>query len=239
MEINTSAGLTGATAGTIPLANPDESFDREAFLRLLVTQLTHQDPLAPSDPTEFVSQLAQFSSLEQLVGVNGNIEVLALSQSSATSAQMVSFVGKDVVFDSDKLVLGNNGQKQPIYFRLGEPATSMTIQVKDSGGKVVRTITEESHPAGEGQLTFDGLDDQKNPLPAGTYSITVSATNGAGDSVDVSTRSRARIAGITFKNGYPELLTNDTPPRTIALANVLEVHEPTEPSATTESVPTR
>jgi flagellar basal-body rod modification protein FlgD len=238
MEINTTAGLTGSSAGTIPLANPDESFDREAFLRLLVTQLTHQDPLAPSDPTEFVSQLAQFSSLEQLVGVNSNIEVLALSQSSATSAQMVSFVGKDVVFDSDSLVLGSAGQKQPLYFRLGEDAASMTVQIKDSSGRVVRTISEGPHGSGEGEIVFDGLDDQNNPLPAGSYSVVMNATNAAGDVAEVTTRSRARIAGITFKNGYPELLTNDSPPRTIALANVLEVHEPTAPS-TTSSVPSR
>ncbi len=238
MEINTTAGLTGSSAGTIPVTNPDQSFDREAFLRLLVTQLTHQDPLAPSDPTEFVSQLAQFSSLEQLVGVNSNIEVLALSQSSATSAQMVSFVGKDVVFDSDTVVLGSAGQKQPLYFRLGQGAASMTVQVKDSSGKVVRTMAEGPHVAGEGEIAFDGLDDQNNPLPAGSYSVVMTATGSDGEVAEVSTRSRARIAGITFKNGYPELLTNDSPPRTIALANVLEVHEPTA-SSTTTPVPTR
>jgi flagellar basal-body rod modification protein FlgD len=238
MQINSAAGLTGSTAGTIPLANPDESFDREAFLRLLVTQLTNQDPLAPSDPTEFVSQLAQFSSLEQLVGVNGNIEVLALSQSSATSAQMVSFVGKDVVFDSDTLVLAKQGQGQPLYFRLGADAAEVTVQIKDASGQVVRTIVAPAQKLGDGQIAFDGLDDDKNPLPAGTYSVAMTGTDADGGPVDVSTRSRARIAGITFKNGYPELLTDDTPPRVIALASVLEVHDAKSSTDTTPADPT-
>lgn len=227
MEINTTAGLTGASAGTVPVANPDQSFDREAFLRLLVTQLTHQDPLAPSDPTEFVSQLAQFSSLEQLVSVNNSIEVLALSQSSATSAQMVSFVGKDVVFDSDTLVLGKAGQEQPLNFRLGADAEAVTVQIKDSSGKVVRTITTGRLNADNDMIQFNGLADNGKPLPAGSYSVVMNATDASGEIVEVTTLARARIAGITFKNGYPELLTNDSPARTIALANVLEVHEPT------------
>lgn len=51
--------------------------DTGTFLRLLVTQVQNQDPLNPQDPTEFVSQLAQFSSLEQLLNINKQLEVIA------------------------------------------------------------------------------------------------------------------------------------------------------------------
>ncbi|MCB9728894.1 MAG: flagellar hook assembly protein FlgD [Deltaproteobacteria bacterium] len=240
MDIAQTAALTQAGSAAAPAAaNPDASFDRQAFLRLLTTQLTHQDPLAPSDPTEFVSQLAQFSSLEQLVSVNSNIEILALSQSSATSAQMVSFVGKDVVFDDDKVVLAKPGEAHDLFYRLEAEAKELTVEVKDASGAVVRTVKVSGAAAGEGQIAFDGNDDQGNPLAAGTYSVVMNAVDAAGEPVEVSTRALARIAGITFKNGYPELLSDDIPPRTITLASVVEVHEPAASSTSTEQTPAR
>ncbi len=63
-----------------------EGTDRDMFLRLLVTQIQNQDPLNPQDPTEFVSQLAQFSSLEQLLAMGKSlaaIEGLLAGQTAA------------------------------------------------------------------------------------------------------------------------------------------------------------
>ena len=56
--------------------------DTGTFLRLLVTQVRNQDPLDPQDPTEFVSQLAEFSSLEQLLNMNKQLEVIAANGST-------------------------------------------------------------------------------------------------------------------------------------------------------------
>lgn len=61
-EIPQSSGIFGAQA------------DSQTFLLLLVTQMKNQDPLNPQDPTEFVSQLAQFSSLEQLLGMRQSLQ---------------------------------------------------------------------------------------------------------------------------------------------------------------------
>jgi flagellar basal-body rod modification protein FlgD len=58
--------------------------DTGTFLRLLVTQVQNQDPLNPQDPTEFVSQLAQFSSLEQLLNINKQLEIIAANSEPRT-----------------------------------------------------------------------------------------------------------------------------------------------------------
>jgi flagellar basal-body rod modification protein FlgD len=72
--------VTSVTSATSPAA-PSQSAglfgpqaDSQTFLLLLVTQMRNQDPLNPQDPTEFVSQLAQFSSLEQLLGMRQSLE---------------------------------------------------------------------------------------------------------------------------------------------------------------------
>ena len=79
---------------------------QDTFLRLLTTQMQNQDPSSPMDNEQFVAQLAQFTSLEQLVGVNEGLNILAMTQAAATSAQMVSYVGKEVTI-SDSTVYVN------------------------------------------------------------------------------------------------------------------------------------
>ena len=71
LTASTSSATTPATDPTAKLANED------TFLQLLVAQLKHQDPTSPSDPTQFVGELAQFSQLEQTIGINQNTATIS------------------------------------------------------------------------------------------------------------------------------------------------------------------
>ena len=76
----TSATNNAAALGSTPAAAPDrakEALGRDAFLQLLTTQLAHQDPMQPQADTEFIAQLAQFSSLEQLQQMRGTLDAIA------------------------------------------------------------------------------------------------------------------------------------------------------------------
>ena len=66
------AAPTGERVGALP-ANPKGAMGKDAFLKLLVAQLKNQDPLSPSDGKEMAAQLAQFSSVEQLVSMNDTL----------------------------------------------------------------------------------------------------------------------------------------------------------------------
>lgn len=80
----TTTGATGATAASVP--NPKTDLGKDAFLKLLVTQLQHQDPTKPQDDAQFIQQLATFSSLEQLQSMNAGIQTLVqLAQPAATN----------------------------------------------------------------------------------------------------------------------------------------------------------
>ena len=70
----TPASNSDTTTSTLPRTN---GLGREAFLQLLVTQLQHQDPMKPQEDGEFIAQLAQFSSLEQLTTVNTKLTSIA------------------------------------------------------------------------------------------------------------------------------------------------------------------
>jgi flagellar basal-body rod modification protein FlgD len=89
---NYGGSLTGASAS--------QGLDKDAFMRLLVTQLQNQDPLEPTQNQDFIAQLATFSSLEQLEELNDNtIAGIALSQSNALLSQLTqssALIGKTV-----------------------------------------------------------------------------------------------------------------------------------------------
>jgi flagellar basal-body rod modification protein FlgD len=84
----TDTSLTSAISGT-------GSLDKNAFLKLLITQLQYQDPLQPTDDKEFIAQLAQFSSLEQTTQVNSQVTSLGLMLSSS---QALTLVGRNVQY---------------------------------------------------------------------------------------------------------------------------------------------
>jgi flagellar basal-body rod modification protein FlgD len=81
--IDATSGTTGSTTPTTPTTEvqqdrlSSDALGRDAFLQLLTTQLSHQDPLQPQGDTEFIAQLAQFSSLEQLTQMRGTLDVIA------------------------------------------------------------------------------------------------------------------------------------------------------------------
>ncbi|WP_226897920.1 flagellar hook assembly protein FlgD [Paraclostridium bifermentans] len=91
MKVNTQQTSTKTSANTKTVANtkssgktengtdivmPGEETNKDLFLKLLVAQMSNQDPLNPQDPTQYVTQLAQFSSLEQMQNLNEGMEYL-------------------------------------------------------------------------------------------------------------------------------------------------------------------
>lgn len=75
-----------ATGSTNAVATRSDSLGSDAFLKLLVVQLQNQDPTNPQSNTEFIAQLAQFSSLEQLTSINKSVSAMADFFASATTA---------------------------------------------------------------------------------------------------------------------------------------------------------
>lgn len=76
----------------------NDSLGKDAFLKILFTQLQNQDPLSPMDDKEFIGQMATFSSLEQLTNMNQTLEKFVESASQANLMAFSEFVGKEVTW---------------------------------------------------------------------------------------------------------------------------------------------
>src|ERR1043165_7085088 len=89
---NTTANTSAAQLSSALGAN--KAMGRDAFLKLLVAQLKNQDPLKPQDNSAFVAELAQFSSLEQSMGVNDRLDQMMLQNQGMANANVVNMVGQ-------------------------------------------------------------------------------------------------------------------------------------------------
>lgn len=228
--------ITNATAPYSPTpSTPDlgqGTMGKEDFLKLLVAQLSHQDPTKPTDPTEFVSQLSQFSSLEQLMNIKSGLDVVAITQTAATSAQMSSFIGKEVSFDSSQVPWHQGDAATNMTYSLDQAAATVEVKIVDADGDVVDTRTLGAMNGGDHAFVFDGRKADGTKLSDGTYSITVTAKDANGTPIDAQLRGEGVVAGVSFEGGYPQLVLADG--RVLTLGQVLAVHDaPAAPTAPT------
>jgi flagellar basal-body rod modification protein FlgD len=224
--VNNSGARPGSLAEAAG-AGGNGALGQEAFLKLLVAQLQNQDPLNPQDNYEFVAQLAQFSSLEQTIGINDRLDQLALQSQGLQNTETVSLVGKEVTVKGNIVTLDGQGTKVPISFTTEDKSTSSEIVIKDQNGRTVRTLRMGPHSAGLIKVTWDGRDDTGLAQPAGAYKVTASAKNGDDAPVIVSQQSTGSVQSVSFEKGFPVLTLDNG--MSVPVSDLVRVAPPTNP----------
>jgi flagellar basal-body rod modification protein FlgD len=191
-----SSGIAQALGG-------DKELGQDAFLKLLVAQLKNQDPLNPQENSEFVAQLAQFSSLEQTVGINDRLDQLSLQNQGLQNSQVVDLVGKTATVKGDIVTLKGGGTIVPINFKLDGAAAQSIVTIRDGSGRDVRTIEVGPRPAGTVTVQWNGQDDNGIAQPAAPYQVVVTAKNDAGGPVSLTQQARGTIDAVSFDSGFP------------------------------------
>lgn len=167
--------------------------DTQSFLKLLTAQLTNQDPLQPVDPTQWVTQLAQFSSVEQQVSSNNMLtQVLGELRIGSDRADM-GYIGRTVEIVSDQVGV-KNGLLDASYT---VPADASTVDVRllDSAGNLVHSFTADSS-AGTHALTWNGVKADGSIAADGTYTLAVEARNAEGDALDTEVTYRSKVTRV-------------------------------------------
>jgi flagellar basal-body rod modification protein FlgD len=200
---------------------------RDDFLNLLVTQLQHQDPLNPMDSTDFTAQLAQFSSLEQLSNMSGQLKELAAAQTVFANSQAVGYIGHSVLSNGNTFAF--DGQEPAaLAVDLQAPAQNVFLSVYDATGAYVASFEAGAMAAGRQTALWNGQDNNGNRLPGGDYRFEAVAVNARGEEIDVNPLSRGRVDGVAFRGGAAVLMLGN---REVPLADVIEVIRPADSSA--------
>jgi len=183
----------------------EQAIGRDEFLKLLVAQLKNQDPLKPQDNTQFVAELAQFSSLEQTMGINDRLDTLTLQSRGQSNAEVITLVGKVATVRGSMVTSDGNGLAVPLSFTLADATEKTTVTITDDTGRAVRTLELGPKGAGVVQVSWDGRDLAGNVQPAGSYQVVVQASSDTGAAVSVTQQSSGLVKSISFDKGYPVL----------------------------------
>lgn len=208
MELTPLPINPNAAAGASPAATPNASsltggqaLGQEEFLKMLVTQLSNQDPLNPLEGHEFAAQLAQFTSVEQLVSLNetlagqgemfnllaetmgesltSQVDLLGTLTDSLHRSAAAGLVGQTVEVATTAQPWTGEGSLA-LSFELDAPGEGVSVIVRDAAGAVMGTFPAGAFEAGRHTLDWDGTDADGHRLPPGSYTVALEAVDATG-----------------------------------------------------------
>jgi len=206
--LNTGYGASSVSNETTSSSSGTSELGKDEFLKLFIAQIQYQDPLNPLDSAEFTAQLAQFSSVEQLYGMNsklGNIEETLNNQSE--QLDNLGYIGKTVKAD-DNTMRVDDGTVQSGSYTIDDGGY-VTIDVYDSDGLIVRTFYKGWEDKGEHDVNWDGRDDAGALARDGSYTFEVTARDEDGFYVPSNTYISGEVTGITYQDGQPYLMIGE------------------------------
>jgi flagellar basal-body rod modification protein FlgD len=165
--------------------------DMNSFMMMLVTQLKNQTPDNPLDSNQFAQQLAMFSSVEQQISTNRNLENLVALNTGAKLNNAAAYINKEVEIDrsTDSFVEGSQAN---FGYHLAKDSKAVEISIINPMGYKIYTTKHHDVVAGNHNFEWKGFDDNKRPQPSGEYRIQVSAI----DKHNVPISSSTTIKGI-------------------------------------------
>ena len=179
--------------------------DKDSFLLLMVTQMKNQDPLNPMDDTQYVSQLAQYSSLEQLMNLNDGMSSLTDATNNQQMLNATSYIGKEVGITGNSIgKTTENGVVKTSTFRyaFGDNVTSGVLTVIDAQGNTVYTESIAGKQAGTTfEFNWNGLNDKGVAAADGVYSVYLSGYNMKGDPVLADQVVYANVTSVVKSDG--------------------------------------
>ncbi|MGY8667545.1 FlgD immunoglobulin-like domain containing protein [Bradyrhizobium sp. UFLA05-109] len=214
----TTSTSTATTTTSSSSSSSTSSLTSNEFLSLLVSELQNQDPLNATSTTDFINQLTSYANFSQQQSINTNLSALASSFSSLVTLNSVNYIGHTVEAKSDTATLSNGSAT--FGYSLSAASSDVAITIKDSSGNTVYTTTTTG-TTGSNSFTWDGKDSSGNQLTdGGQYTISVTATDSAGNSVLNYTTVTGTVTGIDTSTSTPSLTVNGV---SVSAANIIGV----------------
>ena len=190
------ASTTGVTT------NPKSILGKDDFMKLLLTELQHQDPTSPMDSDKILSQTSQLAQLESQDKTNKALEALTKSFANNKNFSAVSAIGKMARLENSlKLKNQENGSPSPVNFNLNfdESIQSGSINIYTEDGALVKSILLDKDTAGQHSYNWDGKTNAGTDASAGKYYIKATYQNEDGLTLDAKAGAY-KIESVKFEN---------------------------------------
>jgi flagellar basal-body rod modification protein FlgD len=201
----------------------DQQMDKNAFMKLMLTQMKNQDPTSPIQAHEMAAQLAAFTSVEQLQNLNTTMQDMKKEQSPSVNFQALNFIGKTASGDSSQILRQKDDKTHDLKFTLGKECSTVNLKIRNSQGETVRILELKDLKAGSNSITWNGQNDRGTDVPPDNYEVLIEAKDKAEHKVMAETKFDGLITGVNFSAQGPILIIGN---QSIPLADVKKISDP-------------
>lgn len=211
-----------SVTGNMTKKTGNDALDKDAFLLLLVTQFKYQDPLNPMEDKEFIAQLAQFTTLEQQMETNKQMENLVGLQTQQQMISAVNYIGKEVSARGFGVAV-TNGEASLIQYANAEEMTKGYANIFDANGSLINTVALKAGSPGVHDFVWDCKTASGGIVSDGVYTVKISGESAAGEKIMVDMSVTGKVTGVSQSDGEQILTLSDG--RMVALAYVRQVQD--------------
>jgi flagellar basal-body rod modification protein FlgD len=218
MSISGASATTSTSAAAVSSAASSAGISSNDFLTLLVDELQNQDPLDPTNTSDFVNQMSQYANFDQEQTLNTNLGNLLTSFNSLLTMNSINYIGHTVEVKADTTTL--QGGQATFGYSLNSAAANVTLSIKNASGNIVWSGTGPS-AAGMNSFTWDGKTNDGTQLAdGGQYTLNVTATDASGNSIYGYTTITGKVDDVDNSSGTTMLDIGGVP---VSVNNVVGV----------------
>lgn len=210
---------TATSQATSSSASQQLSGNFDEFLQLLTTQLQNQDPLSPLDTNSFTQELVEFSSVEQQITMNTNMQTLISLQQATATTSALQLVGSTVTVSGNSASLSSATNSPATWSLNASGSGTANITITSSSGQTAYTGTTSLN-AGTQTYSWNGKGNNGVSWPDGNYTIAITATGANGQAVTVSTQVQGVVSAVDMSASPPTLTVSG---QTVPISSIQSV----------------
>jgi len=201
-------GVTSTGYGPVMGApeNSTEDLNNIDFMNLLIAQIKHQDPMSPMDNQQFISQLTQFASLEEMQGMNSRLDDNMILTQSLNNTMMLGLVGRTVSVSGDQVTV-RDGEVSGNRLQAASAGVAR-IEVHDISNNVVATYTVPV-TYGMNDITWNGKTTEGDDAADGQYSLNIELEDSQGAPLKFMPFMSGTVESIRYENNYAIVRVGD------------------------------
>lgn len=197
IPVNKSSSSTSSSSSSSSATTSSADLQQQ-FMTLLMAQMQNQDPTDPASNTETTAQLAQINTVSGIESLNSTLKGINGQIDTSHQLQASALIDRGVLVPGNRISVASSDEgtaTTPFGFNLAAAADTVTLNITNDSGNVIKSFDLGKQNAGMQSMTWDGLDESGNAVASGNYRAVVSATSG-GKAVTVTALNYAQVNGV-------------------------------------------
>lgn len=183
-----------------------KALNQDDFMKLFLTQMKTQSPLKPFDSSDMMQQMSQLTSLSSTQELQKTIQLMNANLGKSQLLSATQLIGKTVAVASDQSPLIENQGLNGSVIVPGN-ASEITVEIKDKGGNLVKTVNLSGASSGIVDFHWDGMNSENKPMAPDFYSISAKAKIG-GNEQAIYTAGNFKINSVTMDRQNSSVILN-------------------------------